>query len=216
LNACLFFVIFFTGSACFRYRVLYIDSRLVDSGGLFWTQFELHLVYTLLLCIVTGCISVSSILGEVWVFALILPLPIGCHFFLKHMKALRWQFLSVQHAGLDAVDVEGGDAVWSDFPYVQPQLVMEKTTPSSSVGSFELSEGKMFPYTDRPEAVPEASWPERKRGKRRGKGGKGKGGKGDGRSEGRSAGSDDTADWGDSRPGVVRSARQRRSAWEVE
>jgi len=229
LNACLFFVIFFTGSVCFRYRVLYIDSRLVDSGGLFWTQFELHLVYALLLCIVTGCIAVSSILGEVWVFALILPLPIGCHFFLKHMKALRWQFLSVQQAGLDAVHVEGGDAAWSDFPYVQPQLVMEKTTPSSSVGSFELSEGKMFPYTDRPEAVtiPEAIWTSRKRGKRRGKGGKGKDGKGEdgkgkggkgenGKGEGLSEGGSASAEWGDSRPGVVRSARERRNAGEVE
>jgi len=63
------------GTITLRYRVLYIDNGLVDSGGLFWAQFEIHVVVILLLCQISMCIISMTIL-KVWTVALFVPLMI--------------------------------------------------------------------------------------------------------------------------------------------
>eukprot|EP00397_Hematodinium_sp_SG-2012_P002880 GEMP01002888.1.p1 GENE.GEMP01002888.1~~GEMP01002888.1.p1 ORF type:complete len:989 (+),score=207.19 GEMP01002888.1:161-3127(+) len=126
LNALMFWALFLLGGACFRYRVLYTDRGLVDSGGIFWTQFEFHVAAILVVMQITGVVVITSILGGLWTMLLTLPLPIISVKYLLRLRKTKWQFVSVADPDFSAEkDVEAGKsgAIAKSFPYVQPQLV---------------------------------------------------------------------------------------------
>lgn len=144
-NALLFVTIFLVGGAAFRYRVLYIDNGIVDSGGLFWSNFEIHIVIALVLVHITGCVVLSSILSGIWVTVATVPLPIWSVLFLLRIRAQRWQFLSVQNPELDElVDLEQSTSY--EFPYIQPQLLFDGLNRRGSTIPAEI--------TDTPDAQP--------------------------------------------------------------
>eukprot|EP00397_Hematodinium_sp_SG-2012_P002338 GEMP01002344.1.p1 GENE.GEMP01002344.1~~GEMP01002344.1.p1 ORF type:complete len:949 (+),score=181.75 GEMP01002344.1:173-3019(+) len=121
LNILLFVLLFFLGSASIRYRVLYTDNGLVDSGGLYWVRFSSHIIISLIVVQISACVVLTSILQGIWTIVATVPLPVWCFFLSKKMKQARWEFVTLQHPDLRVPDVEAGHDE-PNFPYVQPQL----------------------------------------------------------------------------------------------